>query len=48
MLEENKRLKKEGRTLSVQFEEAGEEGRLEEDGAMEVHDVVDSKKKFDR
>ena len=31
-VKKNKRLKKEGRTLSVQFEDAGEEGTFAEEG----------------
>ena len=44
----NKRLKKQGRKSSVQFEEAGKEGRFEEEGMMEVDEDVDSKKKLDQ
>ena len=46
--EEVKRLKKEGKTSFVQFEGAGEGGRFEEEGKMDVDEEVDSKKKLDQ
>ena len=46
--EENKRLKKEGRKSSVQFELAGEEGIFKKDGMMVVDEEVDNKKNLDQ
>ena len=46
--EEDKRFSGEGRTSLVQFEEAGEEGRFEEDRKMEVDEKVDTKRKLNQ